>query len=103
MGNHVSLTFIYIHFEGNWDRSISPERVIYKSTTNGFSLRVVVEGPTGNKQTYSFRLGFNEEVWVSLHDNIVYVPGVPHSRQPGDATQILNTADASQNNHRGDT
>jgi hypothetical protein len=90
--SQVSLRFTYIHFDLGWIRSISPEKVIYKATTNGVKAWIITEGATGNKQTYIFRLVANQEVWVSLHENIVYVPAVPHTRQPGDTAPITAAA-----------
>jgi len=89
MPSHVSMRFIYAHFDVNWSRAISPEKVIYVPTVAEAKVLVVREAVTGMKETFVFRVKSNQEVWISLHENIIYLPSAPHSRQPGDNVPIV--------------
>jgi hypothetical protein len=42
------MKFIYAHFNKNWDRSISKEKIIYKPTVDEAQVLVGREGMTGN-------------------------------------------------------
>jgi hypothetical protein len=46
---------------------------------------------TGNKETFIFKVKRNQEVWVSLHENLIYLPSVPHSKQDKDNVPIEET------------
>ena len=88
MASLVCMKFIYAHFNINWNRSISSEKVIYKPTVDEAKVLVVREGMTGNKETFIFKVKRNQEVWVSLHENLIYLPSAPHSKQDGDNVPI---------------
>jgi hypothetical protein len=80
---------VYIRsFQQNWDRSVSTEKVIYKPTVDEAKVRVVREGMTGNKETFIFKVKRNQKVWVSLHENLIYLPSASHLKQDGDNVPI---------------
>jgi hypothetical protein len=43
---------------------------------------------TGINETFVFKVVRNEQVWVSLHENLIYLPSAPHSKQDGDNVPI---------------
>ena len=64
----VCMKFIYAHFNKNWDRYISNEKVIYQPTVDEAKALVVREGMTGNKETFIFKVKKKKmkEVWGSV-------------------------------------
>lgn len=90
MATHVCMKFIYVHFNQDWDRSISPEKVIYVPSTTVAKVLVVREGETGTKETFIFEVQRDHEVWISIHENLIYLPSGPNTRQDGDDVPVLN-------------
>ena len=88
MPTHVCMKFIYAHFNVDWNRVISTEKVIYTPTTSAAKVLVVREGNTGVKETFVFEVASDNEGWISLHENLIYLPSGPHSRQDGDNVPI---------------
>ena len=91
MASFVCMKYIYAHFNKNWERSISNEKVIYEPIVDEAKVLVVREGRTGNKETFIFKVKRNQEVCISLHESLIYLPSVPHSKQDGDNVPIEET------------
>jgi hypothetical protein len=41
-------------------------------------------------ETFIFEVQLDHEVWVSLHENLIYLPSGANTRQDGDNVPILN-------------
>ena len=89
MPTHVCMKFIYAHFDVNWDKSISPEKVIYIPTQTEAKVLVVREGMTGVMEQFVFAVKSDHEVWVSLNENLIFIPSAPHLRQDGGDVPII--------------
>ena len=68
------MKFIYAHFNQDWNRSISPEKATYVPSTPVAKVLVVREGETGTRETFIFEVEHDHEVWISLHENLIYLP-----------------------------
>jgi hypothetical protein len=52
-------------------------------------MQVVTEGSTGGATTYLFENPKKERVWVSIPENLVYIPAKCVKRENGDKTECL--------------
>ncbi len=82
MTPHTVLTFVFIEFDTNWDRSGT---VQYLAKADA-QLIVVAEGATGVKTTYWFKVAKGGIVLVSYSTNVAYIPARCAKRAPGDKT-----------------
>jgi hypothetical protein len=83
---HTVIEFRHVDFDKNWNRSLlSAERVVeYSPLIDRAQLQVVTEGATGVATTYFFEVTKKEKVWVSIPENLVYIPVKCSKKQPGD-------------------
>jgi hypothetical protein len=58
-------------------------------TIDRAQMQVVTEGSTGGATTYLFENPKKERVWVSIPENLVYIPAKCVKRENGDKTECL--------------
>jgi hypothetical protein len=64
---------------------LSAERIVeYSPLIDRAQLQVVTKGATGVATTYFFEVTKKEKVWVSIPENLVYIPVKCSKKQPGD-------------------
>ena len=85
------IEFRHVDFDKAWKRSISAaERVVeYTPLADKAQLQVVTEGATGLAITYFFEIPRNERVWISIPENLVYIPAKCIKKEFGDKTECL--------------
>ncbi|MFL6401843.1 MAG: hypothetical protein ACJ72J_19970 [Nitrososphaeraceae archaeon] len=85
------IEFRHVDFDKGWNRSLlGTDRVVeYTPLEDRAQLQVVTEGATGTPTTYFFEVPREEKVWVSIPENLVYIPAKCLRKQNGDNTQCL--------------
>jgi hypothetical protein len=85
------IEFKHVDFDKSWNRSLlATERVVeYTPVEDRAQLQVVTEGATGTAITYFFEVPREEKVWVSIPENLVYIPAKCFRKENGDKTECL--------------
>ena len=83
------IEFRHVDFDKAWNRAIlAAERVVeYIPLSDRAQLQVVTEGATGVAITYSFEAPKKERVWVSIPENLIYIPARCYKKEFGDKTK----------------
>ena len=80
---HTVLEFTHLDFDDHWSRAGA---VLYTSMADA-TLTVVTESHTGVKATYFFKVPIREVVYVSVQENLVYIPARCAKKTEGDVTK----------------
>jgi hypothetical protein len=85
------IEFRHVEFDENWNVALlATERVVeYTPLIDKAQLQVVTEGATGLATTYFFDVPKKQRVWVSIPENLVYIPSRCSRRQSGDKTKCF--------------
>ena len=85
MPNQTVLEFVHVFFDREWNAVADPVKVTYTpiAAQGTTPLYVVTQEPTGILMTYLFQVDPLQQVWVSEHENLIYIPKPISSRNRG--------------------